>query len=412
MPRRDSRTNESEKRSTATEHAKRGTATEHAKRTNASSSASKGGGKGDRRVKAKVEAHDDDSEDDYYSHGYGDRVVKPSTKESQKRGTATEHAEQRQSGALTYNAQTQQHMEEAQADRADKTMEQLAFNLAEFLTYLLRELCCSPRLEAECEDMVFEKITEWACAQEGTRFYGESELLQHKKMWDIMTRDKDGMPKEHSFCEWCRRIAMHSTRNTAACSAATEHAERDGPFRKLAEDILTSELTPEQMDDPVYQLCGDKSISTKQRGLINVLLRKNLGDPRVAYYIFEHGVPTLLDPPVQRESRRLEHDAQRALLQNMLQEFMTWHASLLQWLLERQKHPNTTFARRLSDLDQKEWQIERRRQKEEARQGLLHGTHLATLRDSGQKKLRTCPLQSNGSSKILTARNYNDSTKI
>ena len=54
-------------------HAKWGTATEHAKKRNASSSASKGGGKCDRRVKAKVEAHDDDSQ------GYGDRVVKPSS---------------------------------------------------------------------------------------------------------------------------------------------------------------------------------------------------------------------------------------------------------------------------------------------------------------------------------------------
>ena len=73
-------------------HAKRGTATEHAslgtraryKRRNACSSA----GKGDRWVKAKVKTHDDDSENDYYSQGYGDRGVQP-------RGTATEHAKRR-----------------------------------------------------------------------------------------------------------------------------------------------------------------------------------------------------------------------------------------------------------------------------------------------------------------------------
>ena len=73
-------------------HAKRGTATEHAslgtraryKRRNASSSA----GKGDRRVKAKVKTHDDDSENDYYAEDYGARGV-------QSRGNATEHAKRR-----------------------------------------------------------------------------------------------------------------------------------------------------------------------------------------------------------------------------------------------------------------------------------------------------------------------------
>jgi hypothetical protein len=34
-------------------------------------------------------------------------------------------------------------MEEAQADRADDTLEQLVYKLAEFLTHVLRALCCS-----------------------------------------------------------------------------------------------------------------------------------------------------------------------------------------------------------------------------------------------------------------------------
>ena len=197
------------------------TATEHAKKRNASSSASKCGGKGDRRVKAKVEAHDDDSQ-----------------------GTATEHAKQRQSMTWRYNSQTQDEMEEAQIERANHTLEHLVIKLAEFLTYLLRELCCSPRLEADFEEIVFEKIGQWARQAPWRHFYGESELLLHNKMWDIMTRDRDGLRKNHSFADWCRRIAMHSTGSSGASSAATEHAERDDPFRKLAEDISTHELTP------------------------------------------------------------------------------------------------------------------------------------------------------------------------
>ena len=41
---------------------------------------------------------------------------------------------------------------------------------------------------------------------------------------------------------------------------------------------------------------------------------------------------------------------------------------------------------RLSDLDQKQWQTERRREKNEAQQRLNQGAHLATLRDSGKKQ--------------------------
>jgi len=342
------------------------------KRRNASSMPAHGGGKGDRRVKAKVEAHDE-------SGTATEHAKQP------QRGTATEHAEQRRSVTLKCNVQTQQHIEEAQADRADDTIEHLAFTLAEFLTHLLQKLCYSELnflyLEADCEDIVFEKIAEWAETYEG-HVYTSDELLIHKKMWDVMTRDKRGVPKDHSFVDWCKRIAMYSTVSTAASSAATEHAEDDGAFRKLAKYFLTHELTPKQKGDPAYWLREDKSVTTKQRSLINNVLRKNLGDSRVAYYIFQHGVPTLLDPPRQRR----RPDCYRALLQNMLEELMTWQALLLQWLLERQQHPNMITAQRLSDLDQKEWQTQRRRKKNEAQQRLSQGARLATLRDSGEKE--------------------------
>ena len=142
-------------------------------------------------------------------------------------------------------------------------------------------------------------------------------------MWDVITRDKSGVPKEHRYADLCKRIALHSDGSTAASSAATEHAKHEGPFRRFAEDILTNELTQEQMDNPEYWLRTDRTITKKQRSLINTLVRKNLRDGRVLYYIFEHGVPELLDPPLLRETPK------REVVQKMLEEFMTWHASLL-----------------------------------------------------------------------------------
>ena len=72
----------------------------------------------------------------------------------------------------------------------------------------------------------------------------------------------------------------------------------------------------------------------------------------------------------------------------MLEEFMTWHASLLQSLLERQQHPDMTTARRLSDLDQKQWRAERQQRKWEATQRVHQGAFLAEQRDSRKRKLK------------------------
>ena len=247
------------------------------------------------------------------------------------------------------------------------------------LRYML--ICCewTSHLEAECEDIVFDKIAEWSKTHNESSCYANSELLLHKKIWDVLNRNKQGLRKEHSFVDWCRRIAR-----IGAEGAATEHANDESRFRKLAKDIFAHDLTAEQKEDPTYWLPEGKSITTKQRNLINVILRKNLGDYRIAYYILEHGIPRLLNPEnhiatlmiLRRQPREAAH------LQNMLHEFLIWHSSLLQWLTKLLKSPNTIMARKLSDLDQKEWQAERRCKKYEVKQQMREGAHLAELRDT------------------------------
>ena len=290
--------------------------------------------------------------------------------ESQKRGTATEHAK---------HAKTEQFMEEARADREDDSLTNLAFKLADFFTHVMKQ--AFPfllHLEADCEDVQDTLLDiQDALLQRFGDMYDHSELLLHKKIWDIVNRDKQGVPKEHSFVDWCRRIALHRTESTATNSAATEHDDR---FRRLVKDIFANDLTPEQKKDPKYKLREGTSITTPQRSFVNNILRKNLGDARIAQYILEHGVPTLLDLPLQKQPLR------RAAMETMLEEVMTWHACLLQWLVKRQDNPNTIIARKLSDLNQKEWQAERRHRKWELQQQLRQGTHLAELRDTKRKR--------------------------
>ena len=142
------------------------------------------------------------------------------------------------------------------------------------------------------------------------------------------------------------------------------------------------------MQNPAYKLRKGKAITTEQRSLINVILRKNLGDARVAFFLFNHPVPRLLDLPLNFKERLFgpSNAPTKALLQDMLEEFMTWHASLLQSLLDHKQHPDVIMARKLSDLDQSEWQRQRRLWKKEAKQRMNYGASLAEQRDSHKRK--------------------------
>ena len=295
------------------------------------------------------------------------------SKESQKRGTATEHA--KEPLVSQHNPETLESMEEAMADRADDSKEQLMPQLNGFLTYVVQKMypfIVHLKFDfADIDDMVFEKVSEWERRPRGTA-YNHYELLVHKKTWDVVTCNKDGSPKDHDFIGWCKRIALCARR------AATLHAD---PFRILVKDICAKELTQAQKMNSKYQLREGATIPNELRSLVNVILRKNLGDSRVAHYIFDNGIPTLLDVSL------LRHPLQKAKMETMLEELMVWHASMLQWLDNRQNDPDTIIAQKLSDLRQDQWQADRRHRKKELQQQLRQGEHLAKLRDSKQKRV-------------------------
>ena len=150
-------------------------------------------------------------------------------------------------------------------------------------------VCCSPDIEAECEKFISDNIAMW-CVEK--TFYGDEELLMHEKIWNILNLDKEGRRREHSFVNWCIRIAGHRLDGFGANSAATEHANDENRFRKLAEDIFAYDLTAEQKENPKYHLREGNSITTKQRSFINNILREKLGDARIAYHIFAHSIPS------------------------------------------------------------------------------------------------------------------------
>jgi len=155
----------------------------------------------------------------------------------------------------------------------------------------------SQRHDEDCGNIVFDTIASVTFFEQ--TFYDVPALLLHKQMWDIMSRNKEGLAKENMFIEWCRRVQRHiEAASTASPSTDTEHV-----FNQF-----------------------------------------------------------LLHLPFRREA------PSKAKLQSMLQDLMTWHASLLQSILDRPNHPGRSNARIPAALDQTEWRMHRREQKEQVEQ--------------------------------------------
>ena len=97
-------------------------------------------------------------------------------------------------------------------------------------------------------------------------------------------------------------------------STATEHAESNTAtdcatfskdpetlwFKSLPAYLLSSELLLEHEEVEKYKIRRDREtcnirVTTAQRSWIKVMLRMNLGDVRVAHFIFNHNILALFD---------------------------------------------------------------------------------------------------------------------
>ena len=110
------------------------------------------------------------------------------------------------------------------------------------------------------------------------------------------------------------------------------------------------------------------------------MLLKYFGETKVAYFILNHGTPAILDVPLRRKALT------KAMFQDMLEELMIWHASLLQSLLDRQAHPDMNHVRRLSALNEEKWRMQRREEKRKAKRRICEGAHLREEIDSKKRK--------------------------
>ena len=242
-------------------------------------------------------------------------------------------------------------MQIASIQRADNSSINLHYNLSEFLLYIIREkgLILQYRCQGESDAMrqvephtsrhedawkgvVCTTLYRWAARQHSQIHYDEPALLLHKKMFDVMVRDKQGFNKDIEFAAWCRRVHYHAQQfeNNSHRSNRMESM-----MESLGRDMLSNDVTPQQRKKNVYKQRYKAnmyhiSISPKQRSWMKAILRKNLGDSRVAPFIANHGIPFLLDSVVTPKQVNML-DAFLAL-----DEFMHWYASLLHEILEQQ----------------------------------------------------------------------------
>ena len=210
--------------------------------------------------------------------------------------------------------------------REDNSIENLCLDLVEFLSSALKDVRTSHATEqavspqtghateqakslddiiVECVDMSYAKIWEWSNRRDQDNNYDEHALLKHKQMFDIMQCNKAGDTKDNTFLSWCRKVACHRSQSdsTATERTATEHADQQTrSFKALAFDMLTNDLWPEQKRNNKFKIQWDKAtgeirVTNDQRNWITNMLRKHLGSAKVAFFIFNHGLPDLFDAP-------------------------------------------------------------------------------------------------------------------
>ena len=271
----------------------------------------------------------------------------------------------------------------AHADRDDTGIDNLIWNLVDFLVYVFRENSIDDCLAMhdDCLDIIYAQIEDWSANPTDTNYYNEAALSLHHKLWDVVRRNKYGVSKENKFIEWCRIVHSHSEKT----STATEHAAAGpSPHNKLALDVLSNHLTPDQMYDPKYKIRYKPDeeeilVTNAQRGWINVILRKNLGNHNVMGFIFNQGIPSVMDQAVG--GKKPDKDT----LKTMLLEFMIWHASMLQSILDHQSHPDMSKAKKLADLNHQQWQINRRQRKQDVEKEAFQGLQLVNAIESNKR---------------------------
>ena len=133
-------------------------------------------------------------------------------------------------------------------------------------------------------------------------------ILIVSKVYGIMTEDKLGNAKPFDEtlhfmrrCAGFRETVMWNKRDTAT-ERVLDAGDVGACYRACGQDLLLNDLLPHQLKDRKYQLrwddSGDPILTSFQTSFVGNILRKRLGDKKLAFHIWQHGLPKLIAPPL------------------------------------------------------------------------------------------------------------------
>ena len=221
------------------------------------------------------------------------------------------------------------------------------------------------------------------------------------KLIDIMMLHKDGSPKDaNAILTFMRRSAKVREKLS---DNATERVELDEDqvslcYRRFGRILLTYDLLPHQKLDHRYRLRndfeGDTHLSGFQRSFTDNLLRKFLGDKKVAFVIWQHGIPSIADMGHATKRRGRGHATKRpgrvhdmCRLQSGLDECFKWYICLANDILVHQTQEGFDAQLSASSLDKQERQRQQTRREalQKLRYALRLGEALAKERDDNKR---------------------------
>ena len=235
------------------------------------------------------------------------------------------------------------------------------------------------------------------------------------KLIDIMMFHKDGSRKDaNETLAFMRRVGQireevrassrdDGTDRVGSSDNATERVELDEEqvslcYQKFGRFLLTDHLLPHQKLNPRYRLRydfeGDTYLSRFQRSFTDNMLRKFLGDRKVAFVIWQHGLPSIADMGHATKRPGRGHATKRpgrvldiSRLQGGLEECLKWFFCLANDIVIHRAQEGFDAQLSASSLDEQERQRQqtRREARRKVRDALRLGEALAQERDDHKR---------------------------
>ena len=240
-------------------------------------------------------------------------------------------------------------------------------------------------------------------------------LAKLSELIDIMMLHKDGSAKDaNDTWAFMRRVAIirddvRATLRNIATELVEQSTWSDNDtgrvqldteevglcYRRFGRILLTHDLLPHQKADNRYRLrnkCkGDTTVTSFQRSFIDSLLRKKLGDKKVALLIWQHGLPSISDAPLSSFRPRVDDKQHfKGMLQSSLNKCLYWYSCLANEIVVHKSQEGFRDQLSASSLDEETRQPNQTRRDalQKARDTWRTGAALAKLRNKGKRSYR------------------------